>query len=36
MTKARLFHLAVVAALIVCALMTARALLPVGMHDGAD
>jgi hypothetical protein len=36
MTKARLFHLAVVTALVVCALITAFSILPAGMHDGAD
>jgi hypothetical protein len=36
MTKARLFHLSVVACLIVNALLSAAQLLPDSMFDGAD
>jgi hypothetical protein len=36
MTKARLFHLAVVGCLIVFALVAAFSLLPDGMYDGPD
>jgi hypothetical protein len=36
MTKARLFHLSVVACLIVFALLSAISLLPDTMWDGAD
>jgi hypothetical protein len=35
-TKARLFHLAVVGCLIAFALITALQMLPDGMYDGAD
>jgi len=35
-TKARLFHLAVVFSLVAFALITALAVLPDGMYDGAD
>jgi hypothetical protein len=35
-TKARLFHLSVVACLIVFALMSAMSYLPDSMFDGAD
>ncbi len=36
MNKARLYHFAVVATLVVCALIAALAVLPRGMYDGAD
>jgi hypothetical protein len=36
LTKARLYHLAVVACLIAFALVAAFQLLPCGMYDGAD
>jgi len=35
-TKARLFHLAVVGCLIAFVLISALAMLPDGMYDGAD
>jgi hypothetical protein len=35
-TKARLFHFAVVCSLIAFALITALQVLPDGMYDGAD
>jgi hypothetical protein len=35
-TKARLYHLAVVACLIAFALITALQFVPEGMYDGAD
>jgi hypothetical protein len=35
-TKARLFHLAVVCCLIAFALITALEMLPDGFYDGAD
>jgi hypothetical protein len=35
-TKARLFHLSVVACLIVFALVTALSFVPASMFDGAD
>jgi len=35
-SKARLFHFAVVASLVVFALLAARALVPLGQYDGAD
>ncbi len=36
MTKARLFHLSVVACLIVLALVSAMSFVPDAMFDGAD
>jgi hypothetical protein len=36
MTKARLFHLAVLGCFILFALLTAYQMLPAGMSDGAD
>jgi hypothetical protein len=36
LTKARLFHLSVVACLIVFALVTAMSFVPDAMFDGAD
>jgi hypothetical protein len=35
-SKARLYHFAVVAALVIFAILAARALVPLGAYDGAD
>jgi hypothetical protein len=35
-SKARLYHFAVVAALVIFALLAARAMVPLGQYDGAD
>jgi hypothetical protein len=35
-SKARLYHFAVIAALVIFALLAARALVPLGAYDGAD
>jgi hypothetical protein len=35
-SKARLYHLAVVASLVLFALLTALSMIPLGQYDGAD
>jgi hypothetical protein len=35
-SKARLYHFAVVAALVLFALLAARQMVPLGAYDGAD
>jgi hypothetical protein len=36
LSKARFYHFAVVAALVIFALLAARAMVPLGAYDGAD